>query len=162
MGLQASLSLLAANGRPARLPDRQRFLPPIVPDPVHLVQSRPILWPVTALIRRTGELRRPTKRTQSREMFVCLLPSDAQRQQLEQVVQKHVGEDSEEAAMLRWICDLVAERKQRLYPHLDRSIFDVHFTRRPDDTIHRKCTCPFLCSLLCWDNVGLPGRHDWC
>ena len=37
---------------------------------------------------------------------------------------------------MRWVCDLVAERKQKYYPNLRHFIVDVRFEREPDDTVY--------------------------
>ncbi len=38
--------------------------------------------------------------------------------------------------MFRRICDVVAERKMRFYPHLNVTILDVHFTRESATSLY--------------------------
>ncbi len=67
---------------------------------------------------------------------LALFSPNVRERQLLKLAGKLVGQDRESIAMFRWICDLVAERKSRYYPHLCSAIIDVHFTRESADTVY--------------------------
>jgi hypothetical protein len=56
--------------------------------------------------------------------------------QFERLSRKYFGQDRDSVATFRWICDVVAERKMRFYPHLNVAILDVYFTRESAKTIY--------------------------
>ena len=58
------------------------------------------------------------------------MAQDTQEREVARVVKKVFGRDREGAAFFRWLCGLVAERKQRFYPRLDCYIVDYHFTHK--------------------------------
>ena len=67
---------------------------------------------------------------------VSLFPPEQRAEQLQAAARKVMAGDSEAIAQLHWICDLIAERKRKFYPHLNQFILDVHFTREPDDSVY--------------------------
>jgi hypothetical protein len=67
---------------------------------------------------------------------LALFAPDARGRQFERVSERFFGLDREHMARFRWICDVVAERKMRFYPHLNVAILDVYFTRESADTIY--------------------------
>ena len=67
---------------------------------------------------------------------LTLFSSDVQSQQFERLSRRYFGQDRQSVATFRWICDVVAERKMRFYPHLNDAILDVHFTRESADTVY--------------------------
>ncbi len=67
---------------------------------------------------------------------LTLLSSEIRAKQFDKLSRKLCGRDSDSVAMFRWICDVVAERKLRYYPHLNNAIVDVHFTRESADTVY--------------------------
>ena len=67
---------------------------------------------------------------------VAILPPDAQDRHFAQIVNEFFADDSETTAEFRWICDVIAERRQRFYPHLKRPILDYHIQRTSDTDIH--------------------------
>jgi hypothetical protein len=58
---------------------------------------------------------------------IALLPDDDKKKEINDVAGKAFGPDPESLAFWHWMCDLVAERKQKFYPQLDRFILDVKF-----------------------------------
>jgi hypothetical protein len=67
---------------------------------------------------------------------LALFAPDAQCRQFERLSERYFDSDRECIAMFRRICDVVAERKLRFYPHLNVTIFDVHFTRESASSLY--------------------------
>ena len=67
---------------------------------------------------------------------LALFPEDVQEREFTKVAKKTFGRDREGISVFRWICDTIAERKQRFYPDLRHFIIDVHFTREEDDSVY--------------------------
>ena len=67
---------------------------------------------------------------------LTLHASEVQDGQYREIARKHFGSDRESVARFRWICDLVAERRSKFYPHVNVLILDVCFTRESDDSLY--------------------------
>lgn len=67
---------------------------------------------------------------------LALFPEELQETEFAKLAKKTFGRDREAAFAFRWICDTIAERKQRFYPHLKHFIVDVHFTREEDGSVY--------------------------
>ena len=67
---------------------------------------------------------------------LTLFAAEDQDRQFERLARSCFGRDREDIAHFRWICDIIAQRKMRFYPHLDVAIFDVRFTRESAHTIY--------------------------
>lgn len=67
---------------------------------------------------------------------LTLFPEDVQERELVKLAKSTFGGDREAISVFRWICDTIAERKERFYPHLSHFIVDVHFTREEDDSVY--------------------------
>jgi hypothetical protein len=67
---------------------------------------------------------------------LTLFPVEIQEKEFTKLAKKTFGGDREAISFLRWICDTIAERKERFYPHLKHFIVDVHFTREEDDSVY--------------------------
>ena len=63
---------------------------------------------------------------------LALLPQDDQEQKLNELVRTFCGRDRDAMVVLRWIVDLVAERKRRYYPWLNHAIHNVSFQPQDD------------------------------
>lgn len=65
------------------------------------------------------------------------LVSPAERdKEFQREARSQFGPDLESAAIFSWICDVVEERKQRFYPHLNNAIIDVRFTHEAPDSMY--------------------------
>ncbi len=62
---------------------------------------------------------------------IALLPDDHKKKEINDIVGETFGPDPESLAFWHWMRDMVAERKQKFYPQLDRFILDVEF--RPEE-----------------------------
>lgn len=67
---------------------------------------------------------------------LALFPEELQEKEFAKLAKKTFGRDCEAISVFRWICDTIAERKLRFYPHLKHFIVDVHFTREEDDSVY--------------------------
>ena len=67
---------------------------------------------------------------------LTLFPPKERDVRLRQAARKVLGDDEAALSMLSWVCDLVAERKQKFYPNLKNFIVDVHFTHEPDGSVY--------------------------
>lgn len=67
---------------------------------------------------------------------LAILPPNEQDHHFTQIVNKNFGHDPETTAEFRWICDVIAERRQRFYPHLTRPIMDYHIQRVSPTKVH--------------------------
>jgi hypothetical protein len=67
---------------------------------------------------------------------LTLFPPQERDEQLKTMAKKMFPDDDEAQSVMSWVCDLVAERKQKYYPNLKNLILDVHFEREPDNTVY--------------------------
>lgn len=67
---------------------------------------------------------------------LTLFPPEQRDKNLREAARKVLPDDEAALSVLSWVCDVVAERKRKFYPHVNHMILDVHFTRQPDDSVY--------------------------
>ena len=67
---------------------------------------------------------------------LTLFPPEQRDENLREATRKVLPDDEAAMSVLSWVCDLVAERKRKYYPHVNHTILDVHFKRQPDDSVY--------------------------
>lgn len=67
---------------------------------------------------------------------IAVQPADRQEEEFARAAKKLFRRDPEGQAFFRWVCDVVAERRKRFYPHVSHFITNVRFEREDDGDVY--------------------------